>query len=314
MRLIVILLYITLLLSCKKEKETGFIQKNVHNSFSWIYKPDTLFASNKIFLSAKTNIPKNNLLLFISNDYGNSIIKPIVNGETATFNLPKSFSNISGFLTYSLVSNKTILEKGNLIIKPLNKTNLLETYCGPPYLVASEDDFAMLVVIPMDIYDNPNKNDYYSVETYRNKSTKKLIKHNELLAHNNIYSRIKKGKLFTQAYTDSIQSKLLEITVLSNNPTNFSIDFDRNTSLADGKELTTLKTSIIKDQYNNIIENGTLVSFYLTFGNTHMKAYGKTNNGIAISQFVHPSKKRTYTVQAFVEGFASSNKLTITYN
>ena len=83
--------------------------------------------------------------------------------------------------------------------------------------------------------------------------------------------------------------------------------------MADGKELTTLSTTIIKDRYGNTIENGTLVSFILKNNNSAINAYGKTINGIAKTQILHPKKPEKYMAIAFIAGFANSNELIIEY-
>ena len=81
----------------------------------------------------------------------------------------------------------------------------------------------------------------------------------------------KQGKIFIQSKRHNVNSKEFEATILASNPVDFEIDFDRNNSYADGKELTTLTTSVIKDKFGNIIENGTLVSFVLKGSNIDTK-------------------------------------------
>ncbi|WP_431165367.1 hypothetical protein [Tenacibaculum halocynthiae] len=309
----ILYIFILLLISCKNNKKIKLVPYNQTSKISWINKPTSVYASENIHFTFKTDTINSGILLFINNDYGSSILQPQAKNNQLTFIIPKHFSTISGILNYTVVINKKEVITDKLIIKPQTATTLLETYCGPPYIVASKTDYSMLVVIPNDIYDNPNCSDYTAYELYRDTPLNTRINTTELLSYKNIYSKTKTGKIFVRTYIDSLKSKLLELSILSNNPTNFSISFDRNNSFADGKELTTFKTSVIKDQFNNIIENGTIVSFYISNDDTHLKAYGKTNNGIAVTKFVHPEKIKSFNIKAYVEGFASSNSLNIKY-
>ncbi len=304
---------IVFFISCKKHKNSKPDFDNQISNLKWINKPTSVYANENISLSFKTDNLKSPATLFINNDYGSTILEPQIKNDLFTFIIPKHFSTISGILNYVVVINKKTLFRGNLTINPKLETTLLETYCGPPYIVASKTDYSMLVVIPNDIYDNPNRSNYTTYELYRGASLNTKINTTELLSYKNIYSKTKTGKIFVRTYIDSLKSKLLELSILADNPTNFTISFDRNNSFADGKELTTFKTSVIKDQFNNIVENGTIVSFYISTKNTHLKAYGKTNNGIAVTKFVHPEKVTSFNIKAYVEGFASSNSLNIKY-
>ncbi|MGG8497476.1 hypothetical protein ACQY1Q_13770 [Tenacibaculum sp. TC6] len=282
--------------------------------FNWIQKPTASYANENMNFILTGNLNTKNTYLFITNDYGNTIIEPTLQGNKLTFAIPSFFTKISGEFLFSLTTNGQIIDKGTVTIKPIPYAQLLETYCGPSYLVASDKDYSMLVVIPNDLYDNPNASGYFTSEMYNEKKIDKYVDNHELLGYSNINSKEKKGKIFVKAYTDSIKSKTLELSILANNPVNFTITYHRNTSFADGKELTTLKTSVIKDIYGNSIENGTLVSFYMTTNDSiYMKAYGSTINGIATAKFVHPTEEKKYTVKAYVENFSSSNSLIINY-
>ncbi len=309
------LITLLILLSCKEEKlpKKRGIQPN---EYKWTTKPNKeTTAGDTIRFGIKTELPYKNFSLLLSNDYNHTIIEGRKNSNNVTFSIPKTFTKIAGYLNYTLLYNNDLIENNKIYINSNPTTNLVETYCGPAFIVASKSDYAMMVNIPMDHYDNPNMIGMTIVETYLNEKSYTRSNTRELLAHKKVYSEIKSGKKFIQCFTDDgIKSKLREAAILANNAVDFEIFYDRHNNLADYNEITTLYTSIIRDQYDNVIENGTIVSFYLTHNNIHRKAFGKTNNGIAHGLFIHPKEKIEFSVKAYVENFAESNVLKINYN
>ncbi|CAM1368215.1 hypothetical protein [Tenacibaculum xiamenense] len=307
------LILLLLFFSCSNIKENDS-DSSSEVDFDWVNKPDEIYASEKLNFIVSGNFDRKKLKLGMSNDFGSTIITPVrrVKNNYA-FVVPEGFTKVSGVLFYTLSYNNKIIDKGKMNVLALEQTSLLETYCGPPYMIASLTDYSMLVVIPNDIYDNPNSGSYTSAEFDDKVEVQEFIESEELLTYRKIFSREKKGKVLAKAFTDTVQSKVSDLTIIANNPVNFTIDYSRNTQYADGKELTTIKTSVIRDRYNNIIENGTLVSFYLSYNNVNLKAYGKVVNGIATAQFVHPDEEREYSVKAYVENSCSSNTIKIKY-
>ena len=137
--------------------------------FKWLQKPTISYANESMNFILTGNLNTKNTYLFITNDYGNTIITPTLQNNKLTFAIPGFFTKISGEFLFSLTTNGQTIDKGTVTIKPIPHAQLLETYCGPSYLVASNKDFSMLVVIPNDLYDNPNASGYFTSEMYNEK-------------------------------------------------------------------------------------------------------------------------------------------------
>lgn len=105
----------------------------------------------------------------------------------------------------------------------------------------------------------------------------------------------------------------MKFGIITLKPLDFKLDLNRIHSYADGKGLSTLTTAVIKDQFGNIIKNGTLVSFLLKSGYNTLKIYEKTINGIAQIKCLHPNKAQNFEVLASINGLAKSNTINITY-
>ena len=301
---------LVLFFSCKKS------EKEIHDSKSidikWVQKPTLVIAGEIIefnFENKLVDLP----IMVVTSSFGSTIIKAISKSNTTNFRIPKYITLRAGILNYHIIHHKKKIAQGNILIQPLKELTVLETYFGPQHIIASKDDFSMLVTIPTDIYDNPNKVSFSTFELFKDIEQRSSNNLSEIIIYKKVFSKQKTGKIFIQSKSHNVISKEFESKILASNPVDFKIDFKRNNSLADGKELTTLTTSVIKDKFGNIIENGTLVSFILKNTNKTLKVHGKTINGVAKAQSLHPQKAQSFVVTAYVNGFAKSNAIRIVY-
>ncbi|WBX75102.1 hypothetical protein PG911_10575 [Tenacibaculum ovolyticum] len=109
-------------------------------------------------------------------------------------------------------------------------------------------------------------------------------------------------------------SKEYTVIVYPANPTNFKISAKRHHSYADGNQITNFSTSAVKDEYSNIVSDGTFVNFFIRNkkGNI-LKTSGTTIKGIATAKMIHPDYETTWKVKAYVEGMAESNTISVNY-
>lgn len=255
------------------------------------------------------------LHLYCSNSYGSSLVKPKINNDRLEFTIPSNLSNKTGVISWQLISNSESLV-GYINILPKQEVASMETYIGPPSIQAGETDYSMLVVIPTDYLDNPIadstqvdiKFQFLNIEKTETVFTKNLF------AYKNIYSQTQQGRYLISSESMGMNSKEFDITVMPSLPTNFNISFERHHEYADGNQITTFLTSIIKDKYNNIVSDGTYVEFYIkTENNTVLKTSGNTVDGIASAKMIHPDHESNWTVKAIINGMAESNSITIQY-
>ena len=109
-------------------------------------------------------------------------------------------------------------------------------------------------------------------------------------------------------------SKEFTSNIYPSNATNFLISWDRNHEYADGNQLTEFSTSVIKDEFENIIADGTMVEFLIHTEENHLlKTYASTINGIAKAKMLHPDSPQTWNVKAYVPGVAESSTIELTY-
>lgn len=313
-KLIYILLFLNI--SCQKQEIKKLIPDN-NPVIEWIKKPTKSSAGTPLTLVLKNTFKKSHIdhiRLVVSNSWTQTILTPSIENNALVFSIPEHIFNKFG-VTYSelLYFDKSI-DHYSFDILPLDETVILENYFGPQYLVAGDRDYAGLVTIPTDPYDNPNLDSFVINELYYNDLSTYDIKPTEIIHWKNIYSRRKVGKIFVSVIADPIKSKELIAPIAPANSADFQISFSRNHTYADGKELTTLMTSKILDIYGNTIADGTLVTFIIKTENAVLKAYGTTINGVATTLISNPKKAENYNVTGYIMGFSKSNTLTINYN
>mgnify|MGYP000182447214 FL=1 len=280
-------------------------------------KEKTFVAGNPISLTFKL-IDDKSPLLYLHHSYGITLIEPINNGNNYTYEIPKAFSKKIGILDYTLILDGNIIFKNRIDIIP-NETSStqLESYFGPRSIHAGLYEYSMLVVVPTDNFDNPLPNNtIVNVhQQFLDNISSKDEKVENFFAWQNIYTRKKAGTILVSSTCKGTDSKELNTIIYPANATNFSINYTRNHNFADGNQLTSFTTSVIKDEYGNEISDGSYVEFLVTSlkNNAILKTNGTTRNGVATAKMLHPPYPDTWNVKAFVTGLAESNSIRVSY-
>ena len=311
---IYIILSLTLILLFAFEAP-AFIAKENHIQLSTINK--VFVAGNKIemtFLSSsKTTKPQ----LFIIHSYGKTIVEGKNSNGKITFTIPDVYTKKTGTVSWFLINNEKTMLNGAFEIIPNNKTKTqIENYLGPRSILAGGKEFTMIVTVPTDGFDNPKSENTPVVikHQFLNNVNTVLKNTKDFIIWKNIYSNTQSGQILASTACEKTVSKEIETEVYPNIATDFSIFYTRNHDYADGNQITTLTTSIIKDAYNNTISDGTMVVFHITpKNNIYLKTFGTTINGIATGQILHPDHFDNYVVKGYITGIAKSNILHIDY-
>jgi len=253
--------------------------------------------------------------LYISNSYGTTLLDPEYDTLKVSFIVPQTFAKKAGIVHWKMISHKIALS-GNFNIIPKKEVSALETYIGPPSINAGEVDYSMLVVIPTDSFDNPIANNTLvnTKHQFLQEQVTSQIYTKNLIAHQNIYAPKKSGRMLVASECLGRNSSEFTVDVMPAIPTNFEIFSERPHEYADGNQMTTLYTSTIKDAYNNLMADGTYVSFIITNGEGYiLKTSGTTIKGVATAKMIHPDHQDQWKIKAFITGMAESNSIVLNY-
>ena len=255
--------------------------------------------------------------LFIVHSYGKTLLESTFEKGNYIFKIPKNYVQKTGVVSWFLINGNEKGTNGTFEIVPNDQTEtIIENYLGPRTILAGGKEFTMMVTVPTDNFDNPKNENTNVILKYQflQNVTNLNLKTKDFIAWYDIYSPTKSGKLLVSSQCDTIVTKEIETEIYPNIATNFTIYFTRNHEFADGNQITTYTTSIIKDEFENTVSDGTLVSFIIrTKADLVLKTFGTTINGIATAKILHPDHPDIYTVKGFVTGIAESNPIVIDY-
>lgn len=255
--------------------------------------------------------------LYLHHSYGSTLLNEYKKeNHQFSFQLPEIFSKKTGELTWVLLGETEQLLSGTIKITPATTKTQLETYLGPRSIVAGYEDFSMLVVSPTDSYDNPlpDSTEVFIFKQYKNTISPFKVLMNNMMAWRNMMSEPKAGIMQISSQVKGTSSKEFTSNIYPANATNFLISWDRNHKYADGNQLTEFSTSVIKDEFENIIADGTMVEFLIhTEANHLLKTYASTINGIAKAKMLHPDSPQTWSVKAYIAGVAESDPIELSY-
>ncbi len=269
-------------------------------------------AGDTIALNFKLNTPAKTQL-FLHASFGSTILE----SDTANYMLPDFLSNKKGIIYYTLLHNSKAILKGTIEVKA-NTTNpvQLESYVGPPSIIAGGTDYTMQVVVPTDIYDNPLPDSTAMRLKHQFLDTEKEedLYSKDMIGWSTIYSYNQSGRMLLSSKVRETASKEFSIEVFPSLPEDFQINSQRKHSYADGNQITEFITSVLKDEYGNIVSDGTLVEFKIQDKKgVVLQTQGGTVNGQAIGKILHPDHQDVWEVIAFIPGIAKSNVLQLEY-
>ena len=257
------------------------------------------------------------VVLWVDGSYGSVALTPSHDSDRPSFNLPDFLCQTAGDLKVTLLVNHQVMDHQILQILPKENSKVsMESYFGPPSIRAGTNDFAMLVTLPTDAYDNllADSTRVTITSTFKGETTA-----NETPLENGygwkIYpSTTVTGKYFLNASLDGVGGREMECEVRPSLASDFNISAEREHPYADGNQVAVFTTSVIRDRYGNIVSDGTLVSFELTEGSLPTaRTAAATINGVARAEILHPDHPLSWTIHARIPGMAKSDSLQLDF-
>ncbi|WP_024771952.1 hypothetical protein [Aquimarina macrocephali] len=294
---------------------TTVLEKTDEVSAVLLTKERVFEAGNTIVLDFKLNTPVRTQL-FIHSSFGSNVIDSDEQ-NTAHFVVPEFMAKKKGLVSYTLLGGSGSLYEGEIRIIPNTKTKVhLESYIGPPSIIAGGEDYTMQIIVPTDSYDNPLPDSTAVLIRHQFLDIEKesILQSKDMIGWINIFSYEQSGRILLFSKVGGTVSKEFSVEVYPSLPENFEIKSNRKHAYADGNQITEFITSIIKDEYGNIVSDGSLVKFVIRDAKgLLLHTQGSTVNGQAVGKILHPDHKDTWQIKAYVPGMAESNTLTIAY-
>lgn len=315
-KILYILAFILLGCSNKKEEQTTSFTKPAVEIIS---NTTNSVAGEAISLVFKTEADVNTIKLYIKNAFGSTFLSPTISeSQNIVFHIPKNYTRIAGPCRWKLLLEGHNIQEGKFdVATNAPKATYIESYFGPRSVTAGYNDYSMLTIAPTDAFDNPLDDGTKITVKYQFQENidETEIETESFFAFYNVRSTLKSGRILVTAECNGTTSKELATIVYPDNATDFTISGTSAHNYADGNQIITFTSDIIKDKYGNIVTNGTLVTFVIkTDKDAYLYTIGTTINGIAEAKTLHPDEAANWEIQAFVTGAAESNTTNFTFN
>ncbi len=309
-------LYLLLaLVACKKvgEPTAGTVLLPV----AWSNPIDSVRAGSPILLKF-TGLDESTMAsVYISNTFGAAVLSLEKEKNAWVCTIPQNFTRTAGPLHWKLVQHKEVKRFSSLTILPDGRLPPhVETYFGPRSITVGGRDYSMLVTIPTDPFDNrvltgtevTIKSEFQNdVQSFEKQTA-------DFIAWKNIFSTNIAGRILVSASCLRTDTKELTTILFPANAEAFEIDYQRNHEYADGNQIISFQTNILKDRYGNKIGDGTLVTFLIKDSKGgYLKTTGMSIGGIAAASLLHPTEKEQWEVTAFITGAAKSNTISVAF-
>lgn len=255
--------------------------------------------------------------LQLNNSYGSIFLSPKISDSKLEFPLPDPITQVAGLCSWKLIHEDQVVLNGDLSILPHTGSGIrMEAYLGPKDIIAGDSGKAMVVSIPTDPFDNPlpDGTPVRIEERFKGATASIIDSLDNLISWRLIAPETRSGRIFVKSMTGSSPSVEMYTDVSTGAGTDFEISYERNHDYADGNQVIRIKTSEIKDQFENTVADGTLVTFHIKSSDgVSLFTNATTVNGIAVAKIVHPEVARLWKLTAIIAGVANSNTLELNF-
>lgn len=253
--------------------------------------------------------------LMLLGSYGMWIYESAFESGEIVFDIPAQETEQAGWVTAVInISGTTQRQRFELLAG--EAVDPLTPLVGPRTITANGKTWSIATVIPFDRYANPIADG--TATTFRIAHPGDInetfeIATQNLLAWLRVTSKTRSGKTFISAQVDDAFGKETEILQTADWPVPFTITNEPKEVVADGQQLTQLRTSRIVDQNGNVMPDGTLVQFVVEDGDGYRRVLpAKTVDGFAKIPLQAPLRPTDLTVVGSVFAI-ESQPLTINF-
>ena len=241
-------------------------------------------------------------VLGFATSYGLKLYSPTLQPGATKFVIPAEATTISG-LADVRVQVGEISTQGTLEMVAGDAIEPITPLVGARSIIADGEHWAMTVLIPFDTFGNPVPTGTSAVISALhpgNRLTTHEVETEHLLAWERIYSGTEAGRTTIAARVGNAAGPEKELLEIPDYPVSFPLFYEPENPLADGRQLLTLRTGVVQDEFGNIMLDGTLVNFIIETDDGLRSIPVYTLDGIAEVPVQSPTTPQTFRVRASV--------------
>lgn len=317
-QLLIISIIGLLFCSCKQEVKNA---ESISIAGEFVFMNGDTKAGDPISLSGNINtsdVLEAELQLVVQNAL-NTIVYPIrIDEGKFSLNIGGDKNQLIGENIFRLVYQDQILHEAKLFTYPQKAIDKTQNFNGPKSLFANDDDGSMNVTIAHDKFNNPllppSTINYQS--SYNGKiEDSSMAPIENLVAYKINNSKKKAGKYLIGSSINEGYSQEQELIIGPAMPTKFSIQLVNYHPYADSRQVMHFKTSVLKDQWSNIVADGTLLLFTVMEQGSLVGVFQTfTIGGIANVYIENPSKESNWSISAGFHDQLISNQINVSFS
>ncbi len=237
--------------------------------------------------------------LSLLGSYGVWLYEGEFENEQILFDIPAKETEQAGFVT-AVIKADGMTQRARFELIPGEAVEPLTPLVGPRTITANGETWSIATIIPFDKYANPIGDGTTATFTIYHpgnvleefKSTTR-----NLVSWMRVNSKTKAGKTFITAQIGDAYGNETELIETADWPVSFTMTNEPKEVVADGKQLTQVRTSRIVDQYGNVMPDGTLVQFVVEDEDGYRRVLpSKTVDGFAHLPLQAPLRPTRFTV------------------
>ena len=305
--------------SCNKTEKPTHVKEIIGLKADFNLNSSEIKAGEKFTISGKIkNQTKSQLRLILDHALYTKSYSVKIQNNQFQIEIPGEDNQIAGEVKVFLFHQDKLIQKSSYFIKPLDAIDKMQNFNGPKDLFAGDDDGSMNVSIPHDQFENPllppsvvvYQSSYNGVtQTTEEKPIENLI------SYQITKSKTQKGKYLIGSKSKQGFSKEQELLIGASMPKSFNIELLSFHPFADSRQFIQLKTSVLKDKYDNIIADGTLINFTIEEAESLVGVYQSfTIGGIANVYIENPSQATSWIIQASLHDEIKSNRIPLSFS
>ncbi len=268
-------------------------------------------AGDRVTIGLSRSFP-NDLYLIVDDGYTLSSYTP-ESGGTHSFNIVLETAGINRLY---LLSQEQLLSITSIEVLPKRASYPLDAYLGGKAISVGGNDYALLTVFAQDMYGNPVQDstlvDFETLRFGEKISTEGYTSHG--IAYTEIRSKYKVSQTMMSARVDQISSPVRLLLEKADVPVDFTISTSEISPYTSSQNYFTVKTSILKDQYGNVVDDGTTVYFLCHEADGEKRLVeASTLDGIATADINYAQEEGNFIINGYTLSGAKSNSIEITF-
>lgn len=315
----ILLLTVIVSLSCGTKENSVYVAKTLGTA-EILFEVDRMSAGSKISeinVEAKGFEGIKDLKLLVSNKWGVKVLESKIKNELAYFDLSRMRFEERGDVEFIVTAEATVLDRHKLKIMPLAGDSLIESYLGPKTIMVGGKEKTMLTNVTTDKYGNAISDGSlvnYSVRYPTEQAYTIGINTDHLVSFVQLWSKDVTGKIIIGANNNGASIREQEVRVTPGFPQKFTIELIEWFPYADSRQTVWLRSSVIKDDHDNVVADGTMVSYLVMDGLDVINEYKSfTVGGISNVFIENPKIESRWEVLAKTDDQNKSNVIALDF-